>query len=198
MKNAKTRMITGCGMLIAVAVILQYVEFAIPLVPSFIKLDFSDLPEIIGAFLYGPIAGVLICAFKNILHLMVSQSGFVGELSNFLLGATFAGVAGFIYQKNKTKKQAILAGIIGAVLMAVVSLPINYFVIYPMYYTILGFPEAAVLQMYQVILPSVKSIAQALLIFNVPFTLLKGIIIVFFTTIVYKRISILLKGEIQK
>lgn len=192
---SRTRVIAGCGMLIAVAVILQYVEFAIPVMPSFIKLDFSDLPEIIGAYAYGPLAGIVITGLKNLIHMAVSQSGFVGELSNFILGAVFSGVAGYIYQKNKTKKGALIGGIAGAAVMALVSLPSNYFVIYPMYYSILHYPEAVVLQLYQVILPSMKSVGQCLLVFNVPFTFLKGAVDVLFAMLVYKRISPILKNK---
>ena len=99
----KTRVLTGCGLLIAVAVVLQYIEVPLPILPSFIKLDFSDLPEIIGAFAYGPLAGVAIALIKNIIHLAVSQSGFVGELSKFVLGASFALTAGLIYKHRKSK-----------------------------------------------------------------------------------------------
>lgn len=182
-------------MLSAVAVALQYIEIAIPIMPTFIKLDFSDLPELIGAFAYGPLAGVLIALIKNLIHMAVSQSGFVGELSNFILGATFALVAGLIYKKKKTRGGAMLAGVCGALAMAVVSIPSNYFVIYPMYYSILGFPEQAVLGMYQALLPSVKSIFQALLIFNVPFTFVKALICAVVTMPIYKPLRPLLKGK---
>jgi riboflavin transporter FmnP len=194
MKNKKVRLITGTAMLTAVAVVLQYIEISIPIMPSFIKLDFSDLPEIIGAFAYGPIAGVLIALLKNVIHLAVSQSGFVGELSNFILGATFALVAGLIYKRKKTKTNALVAGIIASVVMAVVSIASNYFIIYPLYYNVVGFPEEAILAMYQVLLPSTKSILQALLIFNVPFTFVKGLISVAVSMVIYKPLSKLLKG----
>lgn len=193
-KLNRTRLIAGCGILIAVAVILQYIEISIPIMPAFLKLDFSDLPEIIGAFAYGPLAGCVITIIKNIIHMAVSQSGFVGELSNAILGCVFSLVAGFWYKSHKNKKGAIIGGILGTVAMAIVSVPSNYFIIYPMYYNILMLPEPVVLGMYQVLLP-VNSIFEALLIFNVPFTLVKGLIDVFFCTLIYKRISILLKGE---
>lgn len=192
--NKKTRLIAGCGVLIAVAVILQYIEFSIPVVPAFLKLDFSDLPEIIGAFAYGPLAGCAITIIKNLIHMAVSQSGFVGELSNAILGCVFCLVAGAYYKSHKTKKGAIIGGILGAVAMALFSVPSNYFIIYPMYYNIMGLPQPVILDMYQVLLP-VKNIFEALLVFNLPFTLVKGLIDVFFCTLVYKRISILLKGE---
>lgn len=196
MNHNKTRMITGCALLIAVAVILQYIEISIPLMPSFIKLDFSDLPELIGSFMYGPIAGILICGIKNLLHIFVSQSGFVGELSNFLLGSVFVGVAGALYKRNKTKKNAFYSGIIGAVCMGLISLPVNYFIIYPMYYTILGFPEVAVLSMYQVINPHISNMVEALITFNMPFTVVKGLINVVICMLIYKRLSIVLKGDL--
>lgn len=182
-------------MLTAIGVVLQYIEISIPIIPSFIKLDFSDLPELIGAFAYGPAAGVIICLLRNLIHMAVSQSGFVGELSNFILGAVFALTAGLIYKHRKTKGNAVAAGIVAALVMAVVSLPSNYFIIYPLYYSVLGFPEEAVLGMYQALLPSVKNMAQALIIFNVPFTFVKALICVIISLVIYKPLSPLLKGR---
>lgn len=195
MKNKKIRVLTGTAMLTAVGVVLQYLEIAIPIIPSFIKLDFSDLPDLIGAFAYGPVAGVIICLLRNLIHMAVSQSGFVGELSNFILGATFVLVAGLIYKKNKTKKGAVIAGVSGAAVMAAVALPLNYFVIYPLYYNVIGIPEPVVLEMYQVILKSVKNIFEGILIFNVPFTFVKALICVVISAIIYKPLSSLLKGK---
>lgn len=193
-KTSKTRMIAGVGMLTAVGTILQYIEISIPIIPSFIKLDFADLSELIGAFAYGPVAGVLIALFRNLIHMAVSQSGYVGELSNFILGAVFALVAGLIYKHKKTKKTAVIAGIAGAVAMAVVSLPSNYFLIYPIYYKLLA-PEEVVLGLYQVLLPSIKNMIQALLVFNVPFTFVKALICAVVAIVIYKPLSKVLKGK---
>ena len=79
--------------------------------------------------------------------------------------------------------------------MALFSIVSNYFVIYPMYYSILGFPEEAVLGMYQALLPSVKNILQARIIFNVPFTFVKGLICALVTMLIYKPLSPILKGK---
>ncbi|MGM9598496.1 MAG: ECF transporter S component [Faecousia sp.] len=196
MKNKiNARMIAAIGVLTAVAVVLQYIEISIPIMPGFIKLDFSDLPELLGAFAFGPVVGIIIAFLKNLIHLLVSQSGFVGELSNFLLGSIFVLTAGLIYQKKKTKQRALLAGLIGAAAMALFSVVINYYIIYPMYYSILGIPEAAVLDMYQLLLPSVKNIFQALLIFNLPFTFVKGVICALMSMLIYKPLSHLFKGK---
>lgn len=194
----KTRLIAGAGMLTAVAAVLQFIEISIPLVPSFIKLDFSDLPALIGAFAYGPLAGILIELLKNIIHLPFSGSMYIGELSNFILGAVFMGTAGIIYKKKKTKTTLIVAGIAGSLVMALVSIATNYFVIYPMYYSVLGFPEPAILEMYQLILPSTKSILQALVIFNVPFTFVKGLVCAVVSLLIYKPLAPVLQGKNNK
>lgn len=182
----------GAGMLAAVAIVLQYLEFPIFLMPSFIKMDLSDLPALIGAFAYGPVAGVIIELVKNLIHCAVSQSATVGELSNFILGAVFTFVAGLIYKKNKSKKTALLGGLVGALAMGVMSVPSNYFVVYPFYYNFM--PEEVVLSMYQLILPSAKNIMQCLLIFNLPFTIVKGLLCVLISMIIYKPLSKILKG----
>lgn len=195
MKSKKVRVLTGCAMLTAVGVVLQYLEISIPIMPSFIKLDFSDLPQLIGAFAYGPAAGVIICLLRNLIHMAVSNSGFVGELSNFLMGATFALVAGLVYRRRKTKGGALLAGISGAAAMAAVCLPVNYFIIYPLYYNVMGLPREAVLDMYRLVIPGLESILKGILIFNVPFTLSKGLISTVISMIIYKPLSPLLKGK---
>ncbi|MBR5423697.1 MAG: ECF transporter S component [Clostridia bacterium] len=176
------------AMLAAVAVVLQYLEFPVPLVPSFLKMDLSDIPELIGAFVIGPVGGVVIALVKNLVHLLVSQSGFVGELANFLLGAAFSLTAGVIYKRHKTKKTALIACITATVVMAAVSLPVNYFIVYPIYAQLFGGMET-ILALYQSILPSAKTLLSALLIFNVPFTLVKGLMCSVITMLIYKPLS---------
>lgn len=196
----KIRYIAGVGMLSAVAFVLQYFEIVIPIMPSFIKFDFSDLPALLGAFAYGPLAGVLIELIKNLLHCAVSQSATVGELSNFILGAVFTFTAGLIYKRNKTKKSALIGSIIGAVIMGIISIPSNNFIVYPFYYNFM--PKEAVLGAYQAIVQmltgkegSPSSIMQCLLIFNLPFTIIKGLISVAITMFIYKPLSPVLKGK---
>lgn len=188
------RFIAGTAMLSAVAFILQYIEIAIPIMPAFIKFDFSDLPALIGAFAYGPLAGVLIELIKNLIHCAFSQSATVGELSNFILGAVFVGTAGFIYKNKKNKTTALIGGVVGSVVMGLVCIPSNYFVVYPVYYAA-GFAEEAVLGMYQLILPGVKNILQCLFVFNLPFTIVKGLISTAITMLIYKHLSPILKGK---
>ena len=195
-KSAVTvRYITVTAMLAAIAFVLQFVEFAIPLVPSFIKLDLSDLPALIGAFAMGPLCGVIIEFIKNMLHISLSQTGGIGELCNLMVGACFVLPAGVIYKYHKTKRGAVLASFVGAVVMALCSFPVNYLIVYPIYISLyFGGSTETCVSMYQAILPSVTELWQCLLIFNVPFTFVKALISVIITLLIYKRISPILKG----
>lgn len=192
--SSRVRFITVTAMLSAISFVLMYFEFPIPIMPAFIKFDFSDLPALIGTFAYGPLCGVIVCLIKNLLHLMDSNSMLVGELSNFILGAAFVIPAGLIYKFKKTKKSALIGGITSAVFMGVFCVFSNYFIVYPVYYQV-AMPEEAILGMYQAILPSMKSILQSLIVFNLPFTVVKGLISVAITMLVYKPLSPILKGR---
>ena len=189
------RVITVTGVLSAVAFLLQLIEIPLPmLMPTFIKFDFSDLPALIGSFALGPVCGIVIELIKNVLHALLATGSFgVGELSNFVLGAVFVGVAGCIYRRSRSKKGALIASLTGAIVMAAISFPSNLFIVYPVYYQFM--PEETILAAYQTILPGMKSVAQSLLVFNVPFTFVKGILDVAITFAVYKKISPILKGN---
>ena len=191
----RTHKLTVTAMLSAVAFILMFIEFPIPaLIPSFVKLDISDLPELLAAFSLGPVYGVAVTFLKNLLHIVFkgTSSAYVGELCNFLLGAVFSLVAGFIYQRKKSRKSALIGAIIGAVLMAIVSVPMNYYVVYPAYVVCYGMPLEAIIGMYQAILPSADSLIKCLTIFNMPFTFCKGMLDVLLCFLIYKPLSPLL------
>ncbi len=95
-KRADIWKLTMTAMLSAIAFVLMFFEFTVPVMPPFIKMDLSELPALLGAFAMGPVSGVMICLIKNLLHLLMSTTGGVGELSNFLLGACFVFPAGMI------------------------------------------------------------------------------------------------------
>ena len=180
-------------MLSAVAYILMFLEFPLPLLmPSFIKMDFSELPALMASFAYGPLSGVLVCLIKNLLHLMNTQTGGVGELANFLLGACFVLVAGIIYKKRHTKRGALAGSVIGAAAMGIISLFTNYYVVYPIYTNFM--PMEAITGAYQLIVPSVNDLWDCLLIFNLPFTIFKGLCSVVITMFIYKPLRNVLKG----
>jgi len=195
-KSVNVRYMAVTAMLSAVAFVLMYLEFAVPFMPAFVKLDLSDLPELIGTFAMGPAWGVLICLIKNILHLPFTSSGCVGELSNFLLGACFVLPAGIIYRYKKTRIGALAGSVTGAALMAVISVFSNYFIVYPVYTAFM--PMEVIIGMYQAIYSGADTLLKCLIIFNLPFTFLKGMVSVAITFAVYKHISPIIKGTSRR
>ena len=192
-KVINTRKITTTALLGAVATVLMFLSFNVPLMPSFLKMDFSELPALIAAFALGPVSGVVVCLIKNLINLMFTTTGGVGEICNFMLGTMFVLPAGLIYKKYKSHKGAICGALIGAVCMALSSVITNYFITYPTYS--LFMPMDAILAMYKAILPSVDSLIKALLIFNMPFTFVKGMLSVLITLLIYKPLSPIIKGR---
>ena len=196
--RGRVRKLTVTAMLSAVAFVLMFLDFPIPMImPSFVKMDFSDLPELLGAFALGPTYGVLVCLLKNLIHLLVdSSTNGVGELCNFLFGAVFAWVAGFVYQRNKSRRTAVLGAVLGSVAMAIVSVPLNYYLTYPAYVVIYGMPLDVIIGMYQAIRPGVNGLLECLITFNAPFTLVKGLLDAVLCFLIYKPLSPLLHGRV--
>ena len=182
------------GALSAAAFVLMLLEFPLPILPAFLKVDFSETPALLAAFALGPWEGAAVCLVKNLIHLCMTSTGGVGELSNFLLGCCFVLPAGYIYRYKKTRAGALLSSVCGAVCMAGLCLPINYFLTYPIYYRILV-PKEGILGMCQSILPSVRTVFASILIFNLPLTLFKGLVDVAVVFLIYKKISPILKGN---
>ncbi len=193
-KSVSIRTLTVTAIMGAVATVLMYLSFSVPLMPPFIKLDFSELPALLAAFALGPASGVAVCFLKNLVNVFATTTGGAGELCNFLLGAAFVLPAGLIYKKRKDLKGAVIASLIGTAVMAVLSVPINYCISYPAYVNIMGFPPEAIMDAYRAINSNVENLWQALLLFNAPFTFVKGLFDVALTFLCYKKLSPVLKG----
>ncbi len=188
-----TRRMVMTAILSALSSVLMFFSFNVPFMPSFIKMDLSELPALIAAFSMGPIHGAIVCLVKNLVNLFFSTTGGVGELSNFLLGVFFVVPAGIIYKLRPKFSGAIIGSIVGAAMMALLSVFSNYYVVYPIYTAFL--PMDAIIGMYQAINPSVKNLWDCLIIFNMPFTFIKGMVSAVITMAVYKKITPLINGK---
>ena len=129
------RTITMTALLSAMAYVLAFVEFPVPLSPSFAKMDLSDFPALIGAFAFGPISGLLIELVKNALQLMTTSTRGIGEIANFLMGASYVVAAGVLYKHRKTKKTALLACVAASFVMGAAAALANYFILLPLFET---------------------------------------------------------------
>lgn len=195
MENIKTtkkfdvRRLVFSALMAALSIVLaELLKFEIPVMPSFIKLDFSDVPAMLAAFTMGPVSGVFVCLVKNVWGCITSSTGCVGELSNFILSASLVLPAGLMAHRTSKTSRAVAGALIGSAAMAAISFPSNYFIMFPVYAKVFGAPIDAIVGMYKAILPSVENLSQCLLIFNVPFTFAKGLIASVFSVLLYKKL----------
>lgn len=186
------RMLTMAAMLSAVSFIMAYIEFPVPFSPSFARMDLSDFPALVGAFAFGPVAGVLIELVKNVLQLFSTSTGGVGELANFLMGASFVFTAGLIYKRNKNKKNAWIGCIAGSIVMGIAAAFTNYFILLPLFEQFM--PIDQLIASFGEFMPFIRTKLDVVLFNAFPFNLLKGLVISVFTILVYKRLSPVLKG----
>ena len=190
------RKLTITAMFAAVAAVLMFLDFSIPaLIPGFVKMDISELPALIVSLSLGPVYGVAICLIKNLLNLVLHGStGGIGELCNFLLGAAFVGTAGILYARRRSFGRAAAASVIGALVMALVSVPVNYFISYPVYAAMFGGIDK-IIAAYQAIRPGTDGLMECLLIFNLPFTFVKGLIDTVLLLLLYRPLKAILGKE---
>ena len=188
---SRTRYIAFTAIFAALSTALMFVSFGVPFMPSFLKLDFSEVPALIAAYSLGPVSGIIVCLIKNLINMTASTTGCVGELSNFLLGCMFVVPAGLIYKYKRNRIGALIGAVVGAVIMGLGSLITNYYIVYPVYYNFL--PYEAILGMYQALYPKVNDLWDCLLVFNLPFTVMKGLLCAVITFLIYKPISLVMK-----
>ena len=194
--KSSIRPLAVTAMLSAVGCVLMMLDFPLPmLIPSFVKMDVSELPALLASFSLGPVYGVTVCLVKNILAaLFHGSTGGIGEVCNFLIGAVFTGVAGALYKHRKNRRNAVVASLVGAAAMALVSVPVNYFISYPVYAAMFGGIDA-ILAAYQELRPGTDGLLKCLLVFNMPFTFVKGLIDVALCFLIYKPLSPILHGR---
>ena len=187
------RMLTMTAVLSAIAFVLAFFEFPVPLSPSFARMDLSDLPALIGAFAYGPAAGILIELVKNTLQLLTSSTSGIGELANFIMGSSFVAAAGLIYKFHKTKKTVMIACLTASVVMGIVAAIVNYFILLSVFEAFM--PLDQLIASFGKFIPFIKTKLDVVLFNAFPFNLLKGIGISIVTMLLYKRLTPILKGR---
>jgi len=187
-----TRAVTMTAMLAAISYILAFVEFPVPLSPSFAKMDLSDFPALIGSFAFGPVCGVMIELVKNALQMISTSTGGVGEFANFLMGGSYVLTAGMIYKWRKTKKMAMFSCVIASIVMGIVAAFANYFILLPLFETFM--PLDQLIASFEAFIPFIHTKLDVVLYNAFPFNLLKGLVIGAFTMLIYKRLTPVLKG----
>lgn len=189
------RGVVQIGMLSAIAIILMQFEVPLPFAPPFYKIDFSEIPVLIGCFVMGPLAGAIVELIKVILNVVISgtTTGGVGDIANFLIGCAMCVPAGMIYKKYHTRKSALVGMAVGSVFMTVIGCILNAYVLLPVYAKAFEMPIDALVAMGTAVNHSITSLSTFVIFAVAPFNLLKGVLVSFIVFLIYKKISPIFK-----
>lgn len=185
------------AMLSAIAVILMYFDFPIPFIaPGFYKIDFSEIPVLIGSFMLGPCAVVIIEAVKVILHFCMkgTTTAFVGDFANFILGCMYVVPAAIIYHTKKTRKMAMISLIAGGVILVIAGMLLNAWYLLPKYSELYGIPLDVLIAMGTKVNASITDVFSFVALAVAPFNIIKALIDGIVTVILYKYLSHQLKA----
>ena len=168
----KARDLTILALMAAVAYVVMYLSKLIPVnVLGFLNFDLKDVVICIAGFLFGPLPAAGISVVVSIIEMVtISSTGLWGLLMNVLSTCAFVCTAAFIYQRNKTIKNAVIGLVVGVLLMTALMLLWNY-LITPIY---MGQPR--------------EFVATLLIPAFLPFNLIKGGINATLTVLLYKPI----------
>lgn len=193
-----TQKIVIIGMFSALSAILMLFEIPLPFAPGFYKLDFSELPILVGTFAFGPVAGVMMEFVKILLKLCMkgTSTALVGELANFAVGCSFILPASAIYLFKKSKKAAILACVAGTLVMSVFGTAFNAVYLLPAFSKLFGMEMDVILGMGSAVNPFVSgnSIVGFVVACVAPLNLIKGTSVSIVTLLIYKPLSPILKA----
>ena len=195
-EKTKINKLVLMAMLSAVAAVLMYVEFPLTFVaPSFYELDLSEVPIMIGSFMLGPCAGVIMEALKILLKLVLkgTSTAFVGDFANFILGCAFVIPASVVYHTKKAKKRAVIGLVVGGVVLIVSGVFLNALYLLPKYSQLYGMPIEAFISMGAKINPAISNVFTFVILAVAPFNLIKSVIVSMITMFLYKYLSKLMK-----
>lgn len=184
------------AILSAVSFGLYYINFPIPfLFPGFLKVNFSNLPILIGGFTLGPIAGTVIVVIRFLIKLPLSDTLFVGEIADLIIGFASVIPAAIIYKYNKSKKGAAMALIISTLFWITSSMIANMFIIIPAYIKMFFNGNTAAFVSTLKIIPGVTKdnyMSKYILWAVIPFNTMISVVVNIITYIVYKRLSFII------
>lgn len=194
----KTKTLVEIGMLGAIATVLMLFEFPLPFIaPPFYEIDLSEVPVLVGAFALGPMAGATIELIKILINLLINgtNTAFVGEIGNYLLGCSFIIPAALIYKMHKSKMTAFTGMIVGTITMTVFGCFLNAYILLPTYAAAFGMPIDAIVGLGSAINTNIKDVMSFVMFAVAPFNIIKGVVVSVLTMLIYKYISPILKGN---
>jgi riboflavin transporter FmnP len=180
------RAITTTALLATLSAVLMFMDFALPIFPSFLKMDFSEIPGLLATIAIGPYSGIMVELVKNLINLPHTYSGGIGELASFTIGSALVIPAGVLYRRSDSRAGAALALLAGVTTMTVTAAFANYYVLIPLYDKFM--PIETILAMYSEVNPYVDTVPKLILTGIVPFNIMKGVVISTVSFALYKRL----------
>ena len=184
------------AILAAVSFGLYYINFPIPfLFPGFLKVNFSNLPILIGGFTLGPVAGAAIVVIRFLIKLPLSDTIFVGEIADLIIGFASVIPAAIIYKHNKSKKGAAMALIVSTLFWIASSMVANMFILIPAYIKMFFNGNITAFVSTLKIIPGVNEtnyMSKYILWAVIPFNTMISVVVNVITYTVYKRLSFLI------
>jgi riboflavin transporter len=178
------------GILSCLSFIIMLFEIPLPFMPVFLKIDFSDVPALLAAFSIGPLGAVMVELIKNLLHLLLrNETAGIGELANFLVGVAYVIPAALVYKYYKNKKGAVVGLVAGTASMIVFASLFNYYVLLPLYASVLHYPTQAVVAMGTEANTSIVDVNSLIVLAIAPFNAIKGIAVSLVVALIYKKLS---------
>mgnify|MGYP001463912062 CR=1 FL=1 len=136
----------------SISLVLFFINFPLPFLPPYLKIDFSDVPALMASLIFSPMAGVIVVGIKNLLYFVISGAGDpIGVAANFLAGIMFVVPVGVLYHKFKGVKSIVSGLVAGTIIMAVGMSVLNYFIILPAYALFMGWDMSAYVKWISVI-----------------------------------------------
>lgn len=189
--SEKTKRLVLVGLFGAISGLLMLFEITLPLIPPFIKLDFSELPILLGGFILGPLYGGYIAVIKILLNFILNGTitfG-IGEFVNLLGSLCYVLPAVLYYQKHRTKNGAFISLLLGTVTTTIVLTSANLFVMFPLYAKLMNFSMEAIVQMSATTNPWVTDTLTLMIFAIIPFNLFKYGLTSILALLTYKRLS---------
>ncbi|MGO2547563.1 ECF transporter S component [Mammaliicoccus vitulinus] len=177
----KTKRLLTVSMLIAISFILMFLKFPLPFLPPYLTMDFSDVPVLVATFAFGPVSGILVTLFKNVLNFLIVSHEPIGNTANFLASVCLIIPTYYFYRIKKSKLFMGYGLITGVILMTVFMSLMNYFVLLPLYGQIMNLADLA---------HNLKMIVSAGII---PFNLIKGIVISVIYLVIFDKLKTIIK-----
>ena len=164
------------AMLAAVAGVLMSLEFSVPMMPPFYKVDFSDVPSVIAVFLMGPVSGICVEVIKLLIKLITvgTNTMYVGELANLIAAFLFVWPLWFLYQKlGANRKAAVEALLLSIVIRTACACFINANITLPLYAKAMSLPLDEVIRMVASVNPAIKDLNGFIILATIPFNVLQ-------------------------